>query len=501
MFKQQFERTTALFGLVLSNVLIINVWTQDIGRFSASNLEIIKIIFEINLRFFNQESAKHLLFVIRDFKETENLEYIKNIITEDINRLWNEIKKPKQFEKAKPEDFFQLKFFPLHHYVYEKDQFLKDTQELARRMRDPKVDGFIFSEVDTSKNIPYDALFMFADKVWESIKENKELNLPSQKVIVSNFRCSEVKKEVLEQSMIEVDRLKNSVTQNFHPHLRTELEEVLNKSITEFRSQTEQYDDEIVRESESQLRRDSHLQFELVSAIQKDKIEASCAKWMREKVAESKHILNFGQMLATIKVAKKEAIDRYRKELNEGTTDDEASIEKLVERFKGKVESIAVEFISTKVNLLLKNLQNQKQKELEARMSRIFTDLQPTFWEDFLSLYSNTFENYSEDILKLRNDAEELKSALDEQLFDSMKLDLYLTIRSSLSSQLKSLGTLVTEKFRRLFENDPSGMRRNWVTTEESEINSLFAEAKNEVIAVLDRANNMALPGLLSGGP
>ena len=120
---QQFERTTALFGLVLANLLIINVWTHDIGRFTASNLEIIKIIFEINLRFFNQESAKHLLFVIRDFKDNENLEYIKKIITEDVTRLWLEIKKPKQFEQARAEEFFHLHFFPVHNFVYERARF------------------------------------------------------------------------------------------------------------------------------------------------------------------------------------------------------------------------------------------------------------------------------------------------------------------------------------------------------------------------------------------
>jgi hypothetical protein len=180
---------------VLANLLIINVWTQDIGRFSASNLEIIKIIFEINLRFFNQESSKHLLFVIRDFKENENLGYITKIITEDVTRLWHEIKKPKQFEQARPEEFFTLHFFPVHNFVYEKPRFDQDAQELAMRLRDTTRPDFFFKHVDISKNIPFDGLYLFAEKCWENIKENKELNLPSQKIIVSNFRCSEVKKE------------------------------------------------------------------------------------------------------------------------------------------------------------------------------------------------------------------------------------------------------------------------------------------------------------------
>jgi protein SEY1 len=483
----------------LSNVLIINVWTQDIGRFSASNLEIIKIIFEINLRFFNQESAKQLLFVIRDFKDSENLEYIQKIITEDVTRLWKEIKKPKQFENVNPEDFFHLRFFPLSHYVFEKPKFEAETFQLAKRLRDSTDPQFVFSQVDITKNIPFDGLFMFAEKIWETIKENKELNLPSQKIIVSNFRCGEVRKEAMELAQSDVERLQVSVSQNVHPHLRKELESVLSKSLRHFRENTDQYDEEIVREAEAQLIQDSQLRFANVSAIQKDKIESACVKWLREKVSDAKQILDFAQLLATMRAAKKEAVERYSAELHEGTIDDQASIDKLASRFAGKAESIVLEYITTKVNLLLKNLQNQKLKVLEAKMSSIFSDLKPTFWNDFLELFRHTFDNYSEEILSLRNNAKELKSAVDEQLFDSMKLDLYLTVRTSLMSRIRSLSSMIVEKFRRDFENDAAGMRRNWVAIEEAEINSLFKDAKKESMAVLDRSSDLVMPGMLTG--
>lgn len=120
--KTTFERSTALFGLVLSNILIINLWTQEIGRFTAANYDIIKVIFELNLRLFNQESPKQLLFVIRDFDDNkENLDYIKGIITKDILKIWEEIKKPKQFELLKPEEFYSVNFFPLSNFVYKQE--------------------------------------------------------------------------------------------------------------------------------------------------------------------------------------------------------------------------------------------------------------------------------------------------------------------------------------------------------------------------------------------
>ena len=55
----------------MADVLLINMWTTDIGRYGASNYGLLKVIFEVNLKLFEQQSAKKLLFVLRDFNEGE----------------------------------------------------------------------------------------------------------------------------------------------------------------------------------------------------------------------------------------------------------------------------------------------------------------------------------------------------------------------------------------------------------------------------------------------
>lgn len=47
--KNSYERKTALFGLVVSNVLLINIWINDVGRYSGANYEILKLVLELNL--------------------------------------------------------------------------------------------------------------------------------------------------------------------------------------------------------------------------------------------------------------------------------------------------------------------------------------------------------------------------------------------------------------------------------------------------------------------
>jgi protein SEY1 len=70
--RMTFEQTTSLFALAIADVLLINMWTTDIGRYGASNYGLLKVIFEVNLKLFGQSSAKKLLFVLRDFDDRGN---------------------------------------------------------------------------------------------------------------------------------------------------------------------------------------------------------------------------------------------------------------------------------------------------------------------------------------------------------------------------------------------------------------------------------------------
>jgi hypothetical protein len=41
-----------MLALALSDVLIINLWMHDIGRFNGSNYGLLEVIFECNLKLF-----------------------------------------------------------------------------------------------------------------------------------------------------------------------------------------------------------------------------------------------------------------------------------------------------------------------------------------------------------------------------------------------------------------------------------------------------------------
>ena len=129
----KFEHSSSLFALAMSDVLIVNMWTSDVGRYTASNYGVLKIVFEMNLKLFQQECAKKILIMLRDFDPKRNArDKIESMILSDIHKIWEEIKKPEKYKDSKPEQFFKFEFITLSHKVYLPDKFNSESSELDR---------------------------------------------------------------------------------------------------------------------------------------------------------------------------------------------------------------------------------------------------------------------------------------------------------------------------------------------------------------------------------
>ena len=131
--RMTFEQTTSLFALAIADVLLINMWTNDIGRYGASNYGLLKVIFEVNLKLFDQKSSKKLLFLLRDFDKKQNFERIRGTLEADLNRIWSEIYKPDKYIDTKPSDFFQFEYCCMPHKNYQEDEFFSKAKELKER--------------------------------------------------------------------------------------------------------------------------------------------------------------------------------------------------------------------------------------------------------------------------------------------------------------------------------------------------------------------------------
>lgn len=209
-----FERKTSLFSLALSEILIINMWTTDVGLHDGANYGLLKIVFELNLQLFQAASNGNktlLLFLFRDHTLPEDeehtpLDYFVNVITEDMAKIWASISKPEQHSSSKVTDFFEFRFVSLPHKVHKSKEFKKQVTELKHRFLDPSHPDRLLSK-NYKKDIPADGFAKYAENIWGVIQENKDLNIPTQKEMLSMFRCEQMATTAYENFLTQLASL------------------------------------------------------------------------------------------------------------------------------------------------------------------------------------------------------------------------------------------------------------------------------------------------------
>lgn len=170
-----FERKSSLFSLALAQILIVNIWMHDIGRWQGANYPLLRTVFELNLRLFqsSKKSRVQLLFTIRDHAFTP-IEKLAEAIMQDLNIIWTQISKPDEFASSKASDFFDFQFFPLPPRPHQPQEFEAKALELGKRLNNRSHSDTLWSE-HYSPDVPMDGFSTFCDNVWETVSANKDL--------------------------------------------------------------------------------------------------------------------------------------------------------------------------------------------------------------------------------------------------------------------------------------------------------------------------------------
>lgn len=191
---QDFERKSALFALATSEVLIVNMWENQVGLYQGANMGLLKTVFEVNLSLFHTSAQKNrslIMFVIRDHIGTTPLSNLQNTIVADLNRIWESLSKPEAAATSKLGDFFDLQFFTLPHKILMPDQFASQTATLSQYFINTSSYNYLFKP-EYHRNVPLDGWPMYSQQIWEQIEQNKDLDLPTQQTLVARFRCEEI---------------------------------------------------------------------------------------------------------------------------------------------------------------------------------------------------------------------------------------------------------------------------------------------------------------------
>ncbi|KAF7579845.1 Root hair defective 3 GTP-binding protein (RHD3) family protein [Clavispora lusitaniae] len=222
---QDFERKAALFALSTSEVLIVNMWESQVGLYQGANMGLLKTVFEVNLSLFGKAKLQNndhkvlLLFVIRDHLGVTPMESLAATITQDLLRIWEGLNKPADVAHLAFDDFFDLAFHTLSHKVLQNEKFLDDVRSLGNKFLDTSSESFLFKP-NYHHDIPIEGWTMYAENCWDQIDHNKDLDLPTQQILVAKFKCDEVAAQCFEEFAKVSHELKNiavTATQSTDP--------------------------------------------------------------------------------------------------------------------------------------------------------------------------------------------------------------------------------------------------------------------------------------------
>lgn len=190
-----FEKQSALFALAISDIVLINMWCHDIGREQAANKPLLKTVFQVMMRLFSPRKTT-LLFVIRDKTKTP-LEHLEPILREDIQKIWDAVRKPQAHQHTPLSEFFNVEVTALSSYEDKEDKFKEEVAQLRQRFFHSIAPGGLAG--DRRGVVPASAFSISAQQIWKVIRENKDLDLPAHKVMVATVRCEEIANEKLNQ--------------------------------------------------------------------------------------------------------------------------------------------------------------------------------------------------------------------------------------------------------------------------------------------------------------
>ena len=486
-----FEQMSALFALAISDILMVNMWTSEIGRYKAASVGLLKTIFEVNLKLFGQEGKKRILFVLRDFNESSNnLTILKQQISKTMEEIWDKIKKPSHLSLCNVFDCFEFDFHTIAVKDFKPEEFVRDINTLREKFMDSSRNDYLFRHKIT--DVPIDGIPRYLSEIWTIIHSDKDLNIPSQKEMLANLRCNELKLEAIKEFQSKVQVIAKQVGKVIVPELGFKFAVLFDETLAIYDEHASGYYEttyKMIRAELMTLLLDQTK--ELYNAQMKFIVNASIIKSKElfvSSLSKTQAVENFSEIvykiLATIR--------------NDFQADANASI---VSNSSWEYSDFELEleaFLSEKINDEKEKQFSLLTKEIDAVFGGKFTSEIGKVLDS--SMDGNIWHKLKDLQIKVMHPAEirstqifkSLERPEEEALVfvNSIRIRCIGVIRMKIDKFIKSLEEYMTKKFNTLFNKDEKGVPRDPKTTNYEEV---FSSSKSKVLPALDQFKSFAL--------
>ncbi|CAG9327606.1 SEY1_2 [Blepharisma stoltei] len=479
-----FEHMSALFALACADVLMVNMWTSEIGRYKAASVGLLKTIFEVNLRLFTLEKKKRILFVLRDFNDQQNnLTVLKQQMSRTLEELWSKIKKPESYILLSVFDCFDFEFKTVSVKDFKPEEFKADIDDLRDRFHNEERMDYLFRYKDT--DIPLDGIPLYFQEIWTVIGNDKDLNIPSQKEMLANLRCNEIKFEALRLFTTAIEPTAKLIGRCTVPDFSTIFSEKIKEALAEYDKNGSAYYETIYLSIKNELNQLLLDQIKDLFHSQMRCVVTESTKYFKDTL-ESK--INKGQAIenfsATISEVEQLTLSLFAVNAqasiieNSGweTAEYEAELMKWIEEKKSVEKEKQLELLQKEVKSALSgkfsfNANKILENPFDDNMWSKLKEFQASTMQELESRYTNVLKglDFSED---------QIASKLAE-----IRRECYSTLKSKATKYCNGLVDQLTKKFNQLFLKNENGIPREW---KNAPIDEIFAQSKDTVLATLE---------------
>jgi hypothetical protein len=188
----------ALFVLLATDLIIINVMSNDISTYNASGMAILETILKATKQLEGENkltTKKTILFFIRDVDEED-----KPVIIETLEALKNQVYVRIRLNESELVRLIDIKIHAFPHFKYCKSAFFENVQKHKHYFTG---DGLFRKR----PKMPCSILARTFQAIWETVSSNEELNLPDVRSLKNIFQLKEIKAQQIQNMQTFVDDL------------------------------------------------------------------------------------------------------------------------------------------------------------------------------------------------------------------------------------------------------------------------------------------------------
>ncbi|KAI8358015.1 RHD3/Sey1 [Mortierella sp. GBAus27b] len=484
---QDFERKSALFSLATSEVLIVNMWENQVGLYNGANIGLLKTVFEVNLQLFGGNRGKEktlLLFVIRDHVTATPLANLSKTLREDLDKIWQSLSKPEGLEDCKISDYFDYMFTTLPHKILQPEQFEAEVGQLRLRFTNPADPNYVF-QPQYSRRVPADGLHVYTKSIWEKIMSNKDLDLPTQQELLAQFRCDEIANAAFAVFSDAIKEFRHPIEAG---HLVNDLgprmKEIRSNVIVSFDKDASRYHPEVYKRKRVEVLEKSNTMLEPYFLGQLKNLHKRAITLFSTKLQEALHTEG-AEFASASSASKKEAVEFFMqgaKAIRLEETDWEYDEE--CHQLECDLHELSIVQREKELAKMLTGLERQLKNELDEPIKLALDRPSPGMWSRVITLYQTKIQDAE---TRLHDKAKTFEMDQEELEEVSENLRRQGWDLTTMRVQKECMDGLILYKlinqFEERFQRDDRGLPRIWTPIDD--IDTPFRKARDETVAII----------------